>query len=52
LKQSGVKTEMHTIEGAGHLQAAANIEALEKAYEFLKGELQSRTASEEAKPVK
>ena len=51
LKQNGVKTEMHTIEGAGHLQAAANIEALEKAYKFLTDELQATTASEEAKPV-
>lgn len=39
LKAAGVKTEFHKIEGAGHLQAARDREALEKAYEFLKAEL-------------
>lgn len=39
LKAVGVKTEFHRIEGAGHLQAARNREALEKAYNFLKTEL-------------
>ena len=39
LKAAGVKTELYTIEGAGHMQAAANEKALEKAYEFLKAEL-------------
>ena len=39
LKAVGVKTEFHKIEGAGHMQAARNREALEKAYEFLKVEL-------------
>lgn len=35
LKQAGVATEMHIIDGAGHRQAARNEEALTKAYEFL-----------------
>ncbi|MEP3481083.1 MAG: alpha/beta hydrolase [Fuerstiella sp.] len=35
LKQAGVATEMHIIEGAGHVQAAMNKEALTKAFEFL-----------------
>ena len=51
LKQSGVKTEMHTIEGAGHMQAAANVEALEKAYEFLRRELQGAADSGNGKSV-
>lgn len=42
LKAVGVKTEFHKIEGAGHMQAARNREALEKAYEFLKTELLPR----------
>jgi acetyl esterase/lipase len=41
LLKAGVKSELHTIEGAGHMQAAANKEALTKAYEFLLRELQS-----------
>jgi fermentation-respiration switch protein FrsA (DUF1100 family) len=40
LKASGVKTEMHTIEGAGHLEAARDLTALEKAFTFLEAELQ------------
>ncbi len=40
LKANGVKTEMHEIEGAGHLTAAMNPAALEKAYSFLQLELQ------------
>ena len=39
LRKAGVKTELHRIEGAGHLRAAANAEALKKAYSFLKQEL-------------
>lgn len=35
LKQAGVATEMHIIDGAGHMQAAMNKEALTKAYDFL-----------------
>lgn len=41
LKAKGVKTEMHTIDGAGHLTAAMNPEALDKAYAFLQKELQA-----------
>ena len=44
LQQAGVKSELHTIEGAGHMQAAANKEALTKAYEFLVRELKSPAA--------
>jgi acetyl esterase/lipase len=47
LKTAGVKTEMHIIEGAGHMQAAANTEALEKAYAFLKRELKDDEAQQE-----
>ena len=39
LKSAGVKTEMHTIEGAGHMAAAANRDALKKAYAFMSREL-------------
>ena len=35
LKDAGVETAMHTIEGAGHLEAAQDKEALTKAYAFL-----------------
>lgn len=42
LKACGVKSELHTIEGAGHLQAAMNPKALEKAYTFLQHELQGQ----------
>ncbi|HIK95851.1 MAG TPA: alpha/beta hydrolase [Planctomycetes bacterium] len=44
LKAAGVTTEMHIIEGAGHLQAAVNTEALQKAYAFLKRELKGDDA--------
>ena len=39
LKKAGVRTELHTIEGAGHMKAARDPIALQKAYEFLKSEL-------------
>ncbi len=39
LKKTGVRTELHTIQDAGHLQAAGNAEALDKAYRFLMSEL-------------
>ncbi|MGI9475049.1 MAG: alpha/beta fold hydrolase [Rubripirellula sp.] len=39
LKSAGVKTELYTIEDASHMQAAADQEALEKAYAFLQTEL-------------
>lgn len=35
LKDAGVETDMHTVEGAGHLEAAQDEEALKKAYAFL-----------------
>jgi acetyl esterase/lipase len=47
LKKTGVKTEMHIVEGAGHMQAAANPEALEKAYQFLARELKQEPAATE-----
>jgi acetyl esterase/lipase len=40
LKVAGVKTEMHLVEGAGHIQAAMNPIAVLKACKFLKQELQ------------
>ena len=39
LKKAGVRTEMYTIEGAGHGQAIGDANALKKAYAFLKSEL-------------
>ncbi|MFO0976803.1 MAG: prolyl oligopeptidase family serine peptidase [Planctomycetaceae bacterium] len=39
LKACGVRTELHTIEGAGHIPAAMNSKALDKAYSFLEAEL-------------
>ena len=52
LRQHGVKTEMHTIDDADHLQAAMNAEALEKACEFLLRELhQPKSASTEKEDV-
>ena len=45
LKAAGVKTELHTIEGAGHLQAAAHEETLRKAFEFLKRQLMAKQAN-------
>lgn len=44
LKANGVKTEMHRINGAGHLLAAMNPDALDKAYTFLQQELQGEPA--------
>jgi len=43
LKKAGVRTEMHKIEGAGHLRAAVDQEALKKAYAFLASELLSKS---------
>lgn len=40
LKVAGVKTEIHLVEGAGHIQAAMNPIAVMKACQFLKDELQ------------
>ncbi len=42
LKACGVRTEMHTIEGARHIPAAMNSAALDKAYSFLEAELKGR----------
>lgn len=39
LKEAGVKTELYTIEGASHMEAAANPAALAKGYEFLQSVL-------------
>ena len=44
LKSIGVKTEMHTIEGAGHMEAARDVAALEKAFAFLEAELKIDTS--------
>jgi dipeptidyl aminopeptidase/acylaminoacyl peptidase len=44
LKSIGVKTEMHTIEGAGHMEAARDVVALEKAFAFLEAELKIDTS--------
>ena len=40
LKANGVKTEMYRIDGAGHLLAAMNPEALDRACTFLQAALQ------------
>jgi len=39
LKKVGVRTEMHLVEGAGHIAAALNFEAIQKACDFLNEEL-------------
>ena len=44
LKKAGVKSVMHKVDGAGHIQAAADATALTKAYEFLAKELNVATA--------
>ena len=44
LKSIGVKTEMHSIEGAGHMEAARDVAALEKAFAFLEAELKIDTS--------
>ncbi|MDF1840511.1 MAG: alpha/beta hydrolase [Rubripirellula sp.] len=44
LKEAGVRTEMYTIQGAGHMQAASDPIALKKAYEFLQEELKPTKA--------
>lgn len=41
LKDCGVRCEIHRIEGADHLQAAMNKDALLKAYDFLEKELKA-----------
>lgn len=48
LKMHGVKTEMHIIHGAGHMQAAVDKQALKKAAEFLAAELLPQRQSSEA----
>ncbi|MCA9260538.1 MAG: alpha/beta hydrolase [Planctomycetales bacterium] len=45
LKEKGVKTEMHLVEGANHLTAAINQKALEAACTFLLKELESPSSS-------
>jgi acetyl esterase/lipase len=42
LKAAGVKTVIHKIEGADHMKAARDVEALTRAYEFLRDELQPK----------
>lgn len=49
LKQAGVATEMHIIDGANHMQAAMNKEALLKAYDFLTEQLKAETPNADAK---
>ncbi|MGB7345775.1 MAG: alpha/beta hydrolase [Pirellulaceae bacterium] len=46
LKDAGVRTEMHLVYGAGHMQAAANETALLKACEFLVSELKKPTVDD------
>jgi acetyl esterase/lipase len=41
LQRAGVESELHVVNGANHLQAARNEEALQKAYDFLQERLQS-----------
>ena len=41
LKEAGVKTVMHRVRGAGHIQAAKDEDALKKAYAFLATELKA-----------
>ena len=46
LRSVGVKTELYKIEGAGHMAAARDPEALKKAYEFLASELLEASRAE------
>jgi len=46
LKTAGVRTRMHTVDGANHLQAAADPDALQQAYQFLQTELAPTADSE------
>ena len=53
LEEAGVKTVMHSIRGADHIQAAKDEDALKKAFEFLVTELQADPKPElkvESKP--
>jgi len=46
LKEAGVKTAMHRVRGADHIQTAQDEDALKKAYEFLVTELQGEPKPE------
>ncbi len=48
LKKCGVRTEMYVVEGADHMQAAMDAEALAKAYEFLVSVLNDKSEPAEA----
>jgi acetyl esterase/lipase len=50
LRAAGVRTEMHLIEGAGHISAAMNPEAVEKACQFLREVLYAEQPSYVGKP--
>lgn len=52
LKDAGVRTEMYRIEGAGHLLAAVDGEALKKAFGFLKSVLMKNEQPETPKEGK
>ena len=47
MKNAGVRTELHTIQDAGHMQAARDAEALKKAYDFLQSELMRASLNDE-----
>ena len=44
LQAVGVRSELYVVEGADHMQAARDDEALQKAYEFLRKELSNKKA--------
>ena len=46
LKEAGVKTAMHRIRGADHIEAYKDKDALKKAFEFLVTELQANPTLE------
>lgn len=47
LKTAGVRAELYEVDGAGHMQAAADEKALTQAYEFLSAELRKNAATPE-----
>ncbi|MHC4878816.1 MAG: alpha/beta fold hydrolase [Planctomycetota bacterium] len=50
MQKAGVKTELHRIEGAGHMLAAMNYDALQMGYAFLRVELLGETPTKQPEP--
>lgn len=52
MQKAGVKCQLHKIEGAGHIPAAMNYEALQKGYAFLRVELLGEKPAKQPEPDK